>query len=145
MPGPGIGGLPERELDALRVGNGGSPMAGNAGAAHHRVMDPTFHNADRPPPLRRARTRQLVAGVCAGLADYFDLDIVLVRVLVVGLALVAGIGLPLYLAAWLLVPEDDTDESIAERLLWDVRPRGGPMPARAQGAGSGGSQHAEAR
>lgn len=63
----------------------------------------------------------MIAGVCAGLADYFDVDVVLVRVVVIALALVAGVGVPLYLAAWLLVPDEDTDESIAERLLHDVR------------------------
>jgi phage shock protein PspC (stress-responsive transcriptional regulator) len=95
-------------------------VAGGRGA-HHRGMEPTTHAAERPQTLRRATGGRMIAGVCAGLADYFDVDVVLVRVAVAALALVAGIGLPLYLAAWLLVPDEDSDESIAERLLHDGR------------------------
>jgi|GEM_PF-3311907 len=62
----------------------------------------------------------MVAGVCAGVAGYLDVDVALVRVAAVALAL-AGIGLPAYLAAWILVPDEDSDESIAQRLLCDVR------------------------
>jgi len=50
--------------------------------------------------------RQL-AGVCAGLADYFGLDVTLVRVLYV-LASVLSIGFPgtlVYIVLWLVVPE----------------------------------------
>ena len=63
----------------------------------------------------------MLGGVCAGIADCFDVDVVLVRIAVAVLALAGGVGVPLYLAAWLLVPEEGTDESIAERLLHDVR------------------------
>jgi phage shock protein PspC (stress-responsive transcriptional regulator) len=74
---------------------------------------------DRVPAqrFRRAVHGRMVAGVAAGLADYVDVDVVVVRVVLVVLALVGGIGVPLYLAAWLLVPEEGTDESVAERLL----------------------------
>jgi phage shock protein PspC (stress-responsive transcriptional regulator) len=86
-------------------------------------MQPTTHIEQRQP-LRRAREGRMIAGVCAGLADYFDVDVVLVRVVVAVLAIAAGVGVPLYLAAWLLVPDEDTEESIAEHLLGDVRRRG---------------------
>lgn len=84
----------------------------------------------------------MIAGVCAGLADYFDVDVVLVRVAVAALALAAGVGVPLYLAAWLLVPDEDTDESVAERLLHDI---GGerccaPRVHHGQEGGPGGAQ-----
>jgi phage shock protein PspC (stress-responsive transcriptional regulator) len=48
----------------------------------------------------------VLAGVCAGLARYFAIDPVLVRVLAVGLVAVGGVGVVLYAAAWLLVPDD---------------------------------------
>lgn len=84
-------------------------------------MEPTTHPLERPRALHRATDGRMIAGVCAGLADYFDVDVVLVRVVVAVLALVAGIGIPLYLAAWILVPEEDAEESIAERLLYEGR------------------------
>ncbi len=84
-------------------------------------VEPTIDTAERPRALRRMDDGRLIAGVCAGLADYFDLDVVLVRVAVAALVLVGGAGIPLYLAAWVLVPDEETDESITERLLGDVR------------------------
>jgi phage shock protein C len=65
--------------------------------------------------------RRLVAGVAAGAADYLDVDVVIVRIALVVLALMGGIGLPLYLAAWVLVPEDGADESLADELLGRAR------------------------
>ena len=63
----------------------------------------------------------MVAGVAAGVAEYFDFDVVIVRVVLVALALMGGIGMPLYLAAWLLVPEEGADETIADGLLEHLR------------------------
>ncbi len=90
-----------------------------------------------PRSLCRAADGRLVAGVCAGLADYFDVDVVLVRVVAVALALVAGVAVPLYLAAWLLLPEEDTGESIAERILCGAH-RWVPTHAGAEGDEGGG-------
>jgi phage shock protein PspC (stress-responsive transcriptional regulator) len=88
------------------------------------------------PPLRRANEGRLVVGVAAGLAAYFDVDVVIVRIAFVVLALVGGIGLPLYAAAWLLVPEEGSDHSVADDLAgrarselghwWETTPAAGP-------------------
>ena len=59
----------------------------------------------------------MLAGVAGGLADYFDVDPVIVRIGLLVLALVGGLAVPLYLAAWLLIPEEGTDTSVAEDLL----------------------------
>lgn len=59
----------------------------------------------------------MVAGVAAGLAVHFDLDVAIVRIAIVVLACVGGLGLPLYLAAWLLLPEEGSDQSVLESLL----------------------------
>ena len=61
-----------------------------------------------PPPKRLIRNRDeaMIGGVCAGLADYFNLDVTLVRVLVVvGTVLGAGSLLLAYLAGWVLIPK----------------------------------------
>ena len=46
-----------------------------------------------------------LAGVCGGLARYFDIDATLVRVVFVLLALFSGGGVLLYIILWLVMPE----------------------------------------
>jgi phage shock protein C len=56
--------------------------------------------------LFRSTKQKMLGGVCGGLAEYFDLDVSLVRLIFVGLALVTAI-LPMvlfYLIAWLVIP-----------------------------------------
>jgi phage shock protein PspC (stress-responsive transcriptional regulator) len=65
----------------------------------------------------------MVAGVAAGLADYFGVDATLVRIGFIVLALLGGLAVPLYLAGWLLIPDEGADYSIAEDLLVPVDPR----------------------
>ena len=66
-------------------------------------------------PLRRSRTDRKVAGVAGGLARHLDVDPLLVRIAFVVLTLCgAGIGVLLYLACVLLVPDEGTDVSDAQ-------------------------------
>ena len=60
-----------------------------------------------PKKLMRSRADRKIAGVCAGLAQYFDLDSSLVRILCFFIALATGIfpGIVTYLLAWIIVPE----------------------------------------
>jgi phage shock protein PspC (stress-responsive transcriptional regulator) len=58
--------------------------------------------------LTRSQSRGQIAGVCAGIADYFEVDVVLVRAAWVVLSIVPGMligGVLAYLAAWLVIPE----------------------------------------
>ena len=65
--------------------------------------------------LYRSRKSQVVAGVCAGLAEYFNVDANLVRLVFAVVAVfTAGVGVLLYLAAWVILPEEGEDTSIAE-------------------------------
>src|SRR5688572_27683467 len=59
--------------------------------------------------LTRSRTNGTVAGVCAGLADYFGVDVVLVRLLWVILSIATALigGVIVYVAAWIIMPEGD--------------------------------------
>jgi phage shock protein PspC (stress-responsive transcriptional regulator) len=61
--------------------------------------------------IRRSTTDAKVAGLCAGVAQYWRIDPVLVRVGWVLLALSGGIGLVLYLAGWLLIPVEGRDKA----------------------------------
>lgn len=56
--------------------------------------------------LVRPRRGRLVGGVCSGLGDHFGVDPILVRIAFVALAIFSGVGLALYLAFLLLVPEE---------------------------------------
>src|SRR5688500_16660476 len=59
--------------------------------------------------LTRSRSQGVIGGVCAGLADYFGVDVVLVRLLWVILSIAGAVigGVIVYLAAWIIMPEGD--------------------------------------
>ena len=64
--------------------------------------------------LRRSADDKMLAGVAGGIARYLDADVTLVRLIIVVLALFSGAGVAaLYLAAWLLIPQDGEDQAIA--------------------------------
>jgi phage shock protein C len=69
------------------------------------------------PPLRRAYHGRMLAGVCAGIADYLNVDVTIVRITFAVFTLFGGVGIPAYLACLLLIPEEGTDESIASSAL----------------------------
>jgi phage shock protein C len=61
-----------------------------------------------PNGLMRSRSDKKIAGVCAGLAHHFDLDVTVVRILCIFLTLATGVcpGIVTYLLAWILVPAE---------------------------------------
>ena len=61
---------------------------------------------DSTRKLYRSKTNRQVAGVCGGLAQHFNIDATLIRVLFVVLAVLGGSGLVLYLAMWIIVPKE---------------------------------------
>lgn len=62
--------------------------------------------------LRRTPDERLVAGVCGGVAQHFDIDPVIVRVVIAALVLFGGAGAMLYVALWLTVPQRGHADSI---------------------------------
>jgi phage shock protein PspC (stress-responsive transcriptional regulator) len=64
-----------------------------------------------PKRLYRSRTDRKIAGVCGGLAEYFNIDPVIVRIVAVILLLPGGLpGLLPYVILWLVVPEGPEPE-----------------------------------
>jgi phage shock protein PspC (stress-responsive transcriptional regulator) len=59
--------------------------------------------------IRRSRSDRKVAGVAGGLGRHLDIDPVILRVAFVVLTFFGGVGLLLYVALWLLLPEDGSD------------------------------------
>ena len=64
--------------------------------------------------LYRKREGRIVAGVCAGLADYLDIDVTIVRLVFAALTVFGGAGVLLYVIAWAVVPEEGEKSSIVE-------------------------------
>jgi phage shock protein PspC (stress-responsive transcriptional regulator) len=63
--------------------------------------------------LRRSGDEKMLGGVAGGLARYLNADVTLVRVVIAALVIFTGAGAALYLAAWLLIPADGDEQSIA--------------------------------
>jgi phage shock protein PspC (stress-responsive transcriptional regulator) len=61
--------------------------------------------ARAPRRLRRSRAERKIAGVCGGIGEFLGIDPVLFRVLFVVLAFMGGVGILLYLAFWLAMPD----------------------------------------
>ena len=48
---------------------------------------------------------KMIGGVCAGLAEYLDIDPTIVRIVWVLMVLFAGVGILLYVILWLIMPK----------------------------------------
>ena len=80
--------------------------------------DGVMSNISNGKALVRNRDNRIVAGVCAGLADYLGLDVNVVRLLVAVLTVfTAGTAILAYLVAWAVIPEEGQKTSIAEDLI----------------------------
>jgi phage shock protein PspC (stress-responsive transcriptional regulator) len=73
--------------------------------------------------LTRPRDGRWLGGVSAGLGAYFDLSPAIYRIAFVALALAGGTGILLYVAAWLVIPDEGEDDSIAATALKRNRER----------------------
>lgn len=56
--------------------------------------------------LYRSRKDKVIAGVCGGIGEYFNIDPVWIRLIFVLLVLLQGTGILVYIIAWVLVPEN---------------------------------------
>jgi phage shock protein PspC (stress-responsive transcriptional regulator) len=69
-------------------------------------------------PFYRPLQGRMLAGVAAGIADYLGVDVTIVRIAFAVLTVVGGgAGVVLYLAGWLLIPEEGRDQSLASELI----------------------------
>ena len=78
---------------------------------------PTHKSSDGHRRLRRTGEGRMLGGVAGGLARHFNLDVTLVRVILVALVFLGGSGIPLYAAGWLLIPEEGSDLAIADAVV----------------------------
>ena len=60
---------------------------------------------EEPRKLYRSQTQRMIAGVCGGIAEYFNIDATLIRILFLLFAVFGGSGLVIYVVMWLIVPD----------------------------------------
>jgi phage shock protein C len=59
--------------------------------------------------LMRSKRNRIIAGVCGGIGEYLDVDPTVIRVVWVVLTIISvGAGILAYIAAWLIIPEEET-------------------------------------
>ena len=76
-----------------------------------------MRDANGSKVLMRPRDGRMLAGVCAGVADYFGVDVTLVRVIwAVVSVITGGVGVLAYLVAWILIPDEGRKSPIAENI-----------------------------
>lgn len=66
--------------------------------------------------LMRSSNDKVIAGVCGGLGQYFGIDAVLVRLLMVALVFAGGVSVLLYPILWLVMPQDGVQVTLQEGL-----------------------------
>lgn len=80
--------------------------------------------------LTRSETDRMIAGICGGLAAYLGIDVVLVRALFVILIFASGIGIPIYLILWFIMPREETfDKPNAEVIQDNIEEMGNTVSA----------------
>jgi phage shock protein PspC (stress-responsive transcriptional regulator) len=82
-------------------------------ADHYTQAGPEYQPETQARPLRRPVEDRMLAGVAAGIARYLGIDATIVRIVLAVLAVAGGAGVPIYLAGWLLIPEEGCEQSIA--------------------------------
>lgn len=104
-----------------------------------------------PSRLYRSRSQKMLAGVCGGLGEYFDVDPVLIRLLFVVTSFISGVGILAYIVLWIVVPFEGGDTSRIDTLKRDFEdvtgrlrdfvdpPRTGTPPPPGQGWQAGPS------
>jgi len=70
--------------------------------------------------LYRSETDKKIGGVCGGLANYFDVDVILIRVAFVLLLLFGGGGLLAYIILWIVIPTEPKDFTKAGNIQEDT-------------------------
>jgi phage shock protein PspC (stress-responsive transcriptional regulator) len=73
--------------------------------------------------LSRPVEGRMLAGVAAGLARYLGVDVTIVRIVLAVLAVIGGAGVPIYIAGWLLIPQEGAEQSLASEFIQSIQSR----------------------
>jgi phage shock protein PspC (stress-responsive transcriptional regulator) len=96
-----------------------------AAPAEPEPEEPSPAEAPEPEPptppgpttrrLYRSRDDRVIAGICGGLGEYFDVDAVLIRIAFVLLVFAGGAGVLAYVLGWIFIPEAPSEAPGAAR------------------------------
>lgn len=79
--------------------------------------------------ITRSKEERIIAGVCGGFAEYFDIDVTIIRIIWILVTVFGGIGILVYIFSIILIPEGDKiklktekedDDSDEKLLIWGV-------------------------
>lgn len=103
--GAGSRGL--RQQSPLRAGERQPPDRGAGGDDDGGHGEGGRQGGERGPRrLFRSRRKRMIAGIAGGLGRYFNTDPIMFRIVLLALALFGGVGVLLYLIAWILIPQE---------------------------------------
>jgi phage shock protein PspC (stress-responsive transcriptional regulator) len=105
------------ESDQPRDDRPQTPGEEPAGETREQPTQATQPQTTSPPPPRRllrSRDDRILGGVAGGLGRYFAVDPIFFRIGFAATLFLGGLGILVYLAAWLLVPEEDTSSPGAQ-------------------------------
>lgn len=77
------------------------------------------HKSNHEKRLFRDEENAVLGGVCAGIANYFHLDVVVIRILFAVILFFGGFGIPLYIILWIAIPRA---KNTIDRLRMKGRP-----------------------
>jgi phage shock protein C len=74
--------------------------------------------------LTRSSSDKIIAGVCGGLAEYLEIDPILVRLAFLVLFFASGIGFPIYIILWIVMPQGENnaiaDSEVIQKNINDI-------------------------
>lgn len=70
--------------------------------------------------LHRVNNKRMICGVCTGLADYFNIDVTIVRIIFVLISVFKGVGLLMYILCAILMPADMDEDIIIDAEVKDA-------------------------
>lgn len=57
--------------------------------------------------LKRSKKNRVIAGVCGGIGQYFQVDPIFIRIIFIAFTFASGVGVLVYIILWLLVPDEE--------------------------------------
>jgi phage shock protein C len=88
--------------------------------------------AEKKKKLYRSRTERWLVGVCGGIAEYFDIDPTVIRVIFILAGFIMGGGLWIYLILWIIMPLNPDEFGLGDVTTTDEPPADEPPAEEAE-------------
>ena len=97
-----------REVEEVMHRMGRPEQFSADGRCYREAQTPPYEPQSEPEHIRlyRSRTNRSIAGICGGLAAYFNADPTLIRLMTLLLILFGGLSLWVYILFWIIIPEE---------------------------------------